>query len=558
MSGQAAALDASARIGERIALARREAGLTQKELATRINVPLWTIDRLEGGTGNFFRHRHSIAAATGRSPAWFEPEAAVDPGHPALSPAPRRSRHRALTLAIRGASGRHVVLASLALLVVIRFFTEVVHVIPRAGNFIDIPIFVVLAIAAMARPRHKGRAISFAGPVFLFLGLCTMSVVLNPSRVEPGPVLVFLYGFLAPIGVYAAVYRLWPAGNAIAMSRLLVALGVIQLVVVAAIDVPRFITTNNPDVVSGTFGTNAYQLVFFLLLFTALLAGIFTFEKRRLAARLAMPLFAGVLATILLAQYRALLVTTAVTVLLIGFLLGTRGRGIVAVVVVAVSFGITLSYIAQRFPVLRFAPTLTTLQENPTFYASERLKTASAVIDLYNDRPQSILTGTGPGTFSSRAWQTFAFAGSTSESNVQGRYVKALTGGRTYRTDVSEKYVAPRETGTVIEGSRAVTSPFSSYLSLLAEVGVGGFLLIVGIYLVATARAIKMTLRSLARVRPGDPLPALCVACAIGFLVVLQMGILENWLEVTRVTFPIWMLLGVTSKELDERDGAAL
>ena len=64
------------------------------------------------------------------------------------------------------------------------------------------------------------------GPTLLFLGACLISVAVNLSRVQPGPVLVFLYGFLAPVGVYAAVYRLWPPGHAASLSRLLVRLGI--------------------------------------------------------------------------------------------------------------------------------------------------------------------------------------------------------------------------------------------------------------------------------------------------------------------------------------------
>jgi hypothetical protein len=399
--------------------------------------------------------------------------------------------------------------------------------------------------------------VSFAAPTFLFMCLCVTSVVLNLSRVEPGPVLVFVYGFIAPVGVYAAAYRLWPAGHALALSRLLVALGVAQLLVVALIDLPRFISSGNPDVMSGTFGTNAYQLVFFLLMFTALLAGIFTFEKQRLAARFALPLFGAILAIIFLAQYRALLVTTALTVLFIALLLGTRGRGLVVATVVAASFVFSLSYVAQHFPGLSLASTVSSLRDNPGFYASKRLSAARSVINLYDDHPRFILTGTGPGTFSSRAWQTFANASSRSQSNVQGAYVNVVGGGGTYHTDVSDKYVAPLETGPVVGGSRAVTSPFFSYVSLLGEVGVVGFLLLTGIYVVAAGQTIKMTRRAINSRKPADPLPALLLACSAGFVVLLQMGFLENWLEVTRVTFLVWMLLGVTSKELRQRDAVS-
>jgi transcriptional regulator with XRE-family HTH domain len=540
----------SRHIGRRIAEARRQLPLSQKHFAERVGVSLWTLDQIESGAVDAGQHLPEIATVTGRPERWFGRDGTTA----AIGQRGSVSRTRiAANLRWHPDAGRDLVLGSIALLVLVRFFTEVLHVLPRAANFADIPIFVALSTAALTRPRPQRSAGPFALPVVLFLCLSTISVSFNLSRIEPGPVLVFLYGFLAPIGVYAAAYRLWPAGHALSLSRLLVALGVLQLVVVAAVDVPRFISSGNPDVVSGTFGTNAYQMVFFLLLVTALVAGIFTFEKHRLTARFAVPIFGGILTAILLAQYRALLVTTALTVLLIGLLLGTRGRGIVAATVVAVSFAVSLSYVAHHLPVLKFAPTLETLRQNPSFYASKRLEAADSVLNLYAHQPSFILTGSGPGTFSSRAWHTFAQADSKSASNVQGRYVNSLTGGRIYHTDVSDKYVVPTESRAAIGGSRALTSPFSSYLSLLAEVGLPGFLLMVAVYLVATGTAINLTFRTRRRPVPGDPLPALALACAIGFLVLLQMGLLENWLEVTRITFPAWMLLGVTSKEFASR-----
>jgi transcriptional regulator with XRE-family HTH domain len=541
-------------VGTRIAAARRNLGLSQKRFAERLGIPLWALDRIETGDADPREHLTKIANVTGRPPAWFGGEESAGA---LAAPVVNRPTRIVASLRWQPTPGRDLVLGSIAALVLIRFFTEVVHVLPRAANFIDIPIFLGLSVAALTRPGTKTRAAPLILPVVLFIALCAISVVVNLSRVEPGPVLSFLYGFLAPIGVYAATYRLWPPGKAMSLSRLLVWLGVIQLFVVAAVDLPRFVATGDPDVVSGTFGTNAYQLVFFLILFTALLAGIFTFEKHRASARLALPLFGGILTTIFLAQYRALLVTSALTVVVIGLLLGTKGRGIVAGTVVAISFAISLSFVAQHFPALKIAPTVSTLFQNPSFYASKRLEAANSVVKLYSDRPSFILTGSGPGTFSSRAWHTFALANSKSKSNVQGPYVKALTGGRAYHTDVSEKYVTPIEQKAAIQGSKALTSPFSSYLSLLAEVGLAGFLLIVGMYLEATGRAIRTALRTLRRPTPGDPLPALVLTCAVGFVVLLQLGVLENWLEVTRITFPVWMLLGVTSKELDERDGAA-
>jgi hypothetical protein len=390
----------------------------------------------------------------------------------------------------------------------------------------------------------------------LFLGVCAVSVAVNLTRVEPGPVLVFLYGFLAPLGVYAAVYRLWPVGKAISLSRLLVALGVVQLLVVLAIDLPRFISSgHNPDAISGTFGTNAYQLVFFMLVVIALLATMLTCEPGRLVSRFAPVLLLLMLVTIFLAQYRALLVTTGVTVLIIGILLGQRARGLIAAVLVIAALVVTLQYVSSHFPQLKFASTVSTLLRNPGFYVSERLDTFRVVGRLYTDSPRYILTGTGPGTFSSRAWQTFAQAQSTSRSNVQGPYVSRLTGSSAYHTDVSDKYVtSPQRGKRAVQGSGSLSSPYSSYLSLMAETGLLGFLLLTGVYVIVTARALRVARMSVRRSVPGDPLPALLVACAVAFTVLLQMGLLAgNWFEVTRLTFLSWALLAVATKEFDAR-----
>ncbi|HEV2724224.1 MAG TPA: hypothetical protein VGV10_06290, partial [Thermoleophilaceae bacterium] len=320
----------------RIAAARRDAGLTQRDLADRLDVSLWDIERLEAGDGSRLPDLAEAEVALGLSDvptrAGLSAErSGAEQSQPLGSSRPqdpwRRAAHwlrhtprnevtKRLGLSLREVERleRHlrpsseenppaaekaasppanqtrdplaqaIVLGAVASLVLVRFFTEVVGVLPRALNFVDVPIFGLLLLAAAARhvSAAEGReAARYVPPALLFVAICALATIANPSRVEPGPVLVFIYGFAAPMGVYWSAYRLWPTGQALNMSRLVVALGLAQVVVVVLIDLPRFISTNNPDEVSGTFGTNAYQLVFFLLVFAAVLAGIFTFEQGR-------------------------------------------------------------------------------------------------------------------------------------------------------------------------------------------------------------------------------------------------------------------------------------
>jgi len=543
-----------AAVGGRIAEARRKAGLTRAALARAIGAKLWTIEQLEQGGEDPTRLLPRIAQAVGLSRSWFGP--VTVPAGSAQGAQGEPVAARAPTIAER--SGRNAVLASIVLLVLIRFFTEVTQVLPGAGNFVDIPLLMVLTAMVAVRPLQTlgvGRA-SLLGLGLAFLAIVAAASVVNPSRVEPAPALVFVYGFLAPLAYYYCAYRLWPPGQALFLSRCIVGLGLMEFLVVALVDLPRFIRSGNPDQISGTFGNNAYQLVFFLIVFGSLVAGVATFEKQRLTARLAPLLLGTTFVVVFLAQYRALLVATATSALAAGALLAvSRGRGVVVAAVVLGAFVLGLSYVAERFPTTKFAPTVAAIREKPGVFVSARLRPFEDVLRLYTDHPQFIVTGTGPGTYSSRAWRTFADVGDP--ANAEGAeqpFASAITGGKAYHTDVSDTYVLPRlKNAQALLGSTAAQAPFSSYTSLLAEVGAVGFAVMLAVYLIGLLRVVGIAMTAMRTVGDRDPLPALAVATTIGFLLLLQMAFLDNWLEVARVTVPTWILLAVVTKEFDVR-----
>ena len=538
-----------------ISEARRSAGLTEKALAERLGVSMWEVERLESGEIDPSRYAEALERHTGRPRSSFR----LDRPPSEESAEPRPSTAEPSLISPAELTGERLVLASIAAIVIVRFFTEVVPIVPRAANFIDIPIVAVLVVAALFRPpvRESRDLLSRWMPplAVAFLALSAVSAVVNPSRVDIAPALVFIYGVLSPLLVYGAVRRLWPVGRALAASRLLIALGVVQIIVVALIDIPRFAGANNPDVITGTFGTNAYQLVFFLLIFVTLLAGIYTYERQRLVARFVPLLIALSLATIVLAQYRALLVTTGLVLLLCAVILGgRRSRGLIAAGTAVAAFMAALAFGAANLPILKLDQTL---NQDPSSIASQRVKIAGQVERLYNDQPQFIITGTGPGTFSSRGWQTFAGSEANSDSNVAGSYALKLTGGHPYRTDVSDRYVLPllERRGGEVAGSRAVKSPYSDYIAVAAEVGFLGLLILVSIYARAFIAALRRTIAAARSPLPSDPLPALLLTTTIAFFALLQMGLLDNWLEVTRLTFIAWALLAISTKEFDARIG---
>ena len=58
-------------IGRRIAQARRQAGLTQEQLASRLGVTKRSLQGYEAGTVAPYRHLRALAGVLGRERAWF-------------------------------------------------------------------------------------------------------------------------------------------------------------------------------------------------------------------------------------------------------------------------------------------------------------------------------------------------------------------------------------------------------------------------------------------------------------------------------------------------------
>ena len=158
-----------------------------------------------------------------------------------------------------------------------------------------------------------------------------MSVVLNVSRVLPPPVLLFVYGFLSPLAFAWVALRIWPVGQVVALSRSTYSTRPIAVRRRCAIRFSEICLVWKCRTLLQERRRNGYQLVFFLLVFSVLVAGIATFEPQRRTAKFSAPVLLGLAFLIIfLAQYRALLVSAASTVVFVGLILGSqRARGLV-------------------------------------------------------------------------------------------------------------------------------------------------------------------------------------------------------------------------------------
>ncbi|MEX2458395.1 MAG: hypothetical protein WD770_05365, partial [Actinomycetota bacterium] len=255
---------------------------------------------------------------------------------------------------------RNLVLLSLVAVCTVRLFTEKFAILPGIANFVDVPIVGLLLVYAFVVPQTVRSATrrppSYVLPLGAFVLLWGISAVINQQRVQALPALLFLYGFASPLIVYRVVYRIWPAGSARALSRTILGLVALQFAVVGLIDMPRFIAAGqNPDLISGTFGLNPYQLVFLLLVFAGVLTGAVAFERRSLTKRFWIPLALTTVLVILLAQYRALLLATGLVVVLLAWMVGrVRGRGPLIAAGFVLATMLVFSYVVTSLDFLKF------------------------------------------------------------------------------------------------------------------------------------------------------------------------------------------------------------
>src|SRR4051794_30999084 len=77
-------------VGSRVREARRAAGLNEKQLAQRLGISLWELERMEAGTKDPCDYLSQLKKETGRSEEWFVPDASpAEDGEPAFEAAPQ-------------------------------------------------------------------------------------------------------------------------------------------------------------------------------------------------------------------------------------------------------------------------------------------------------------------------------------------------------------------------------------------------------------------------------------------------------------------------------------
>ena len=358
-----------------------------------------------------------------------------------------------------------------------------------------------------------------------------IATLFNIPRLHLPAALLFVVGLLEPIAYLFLVLRLSPAQPVREfIVRLLIAIGWMQILIVAVLDLPVYIASGDPDVISGTFGQNAYQLVFYLLTWNALILSRAKKQNRSMLAMI--PVQFITLLIILLAQFRAFIpsvfLTWAITYFLI-YGISIRTFRLSAIGLAAV-VGLFL-VINLAIPLLKYQEVLDLGNRMDEVVQSGKVQTVLAYGQLVSDDPKVLLVGTGPGTMLSRGFRVFSIYG---EREFANQLVQQRGGGEPYISDVAETYILPITSRDFYAfGSQTTTDPWISHLAVLTELGLAGFVVVMALY----GRALSAARRA-ANIRDSDLGRWLFIA----IIVLLQLAFLGEWLEVSRLTVPIWLV----------------
>jgi hypothetical protein len=437
---------------------------------------------------------------------------------------------------------------SMILIVCIRFFSEDLRIVPPLVQYIDVPITLVVAFCALL--GFVGRGYRIGTPrlglvLFLFILVSLFSAWINSSRVQWLPLAMFIFNFAAPLMfALATIQARLDRQDINRVLRTFLWLGVLQVGVGLLYGLPRFLATNNPDYVSGTFGQNAYQFTYFIGLWLLYILGgaVSGAQSGRRWRTVAVVLSAvAVFGLFYAAQYRAMLIFFTVVILISLWVSPARvsSRVLLSIALLTVSV-ISLIVVATSFPNLKLLKVFDLFEDSSPIVESGKIQAARNVTTMYEEIPHAALVGSGPATFTSRAYLTFS-SKPRAEKEAVGVLAVQLIGGQ-YSTDVARKYV-DTIAATPIQGGTTASSPRSSFTSLAAEVGSVGLLVYMSAYLMALMYSFRQ-LRASAK--NGDAVGSqLAFTCFGGTILLLVQTLFDNWLETTRVAIPLWTLIGL-------------
>jgi len=429
-----------------------------------------------------------------------------------------------------------------------RFFSEILGVLPKALDVINyayIPLLALISVFARPQVRVESDAVlKISIAVAIIITAILASIVINTLNILPPASMLFALGFLEGPILFLALTRLMTNGEDAAdgVQKLIWRLFLVNAIVVLVVDFPLFTATGDPDVVSGTFGLNAYYFSAFLVASAGLIIGM-TYCKK-LALLPAIAAHALIVFSFFLLQYRAallffslayaipllILYGRSILTLLIGSILGVvLLTGLLTLIQNNVEGGDGLKY-----------EDWVEIAQNPLSVGEYGKFTAyTNTLAMMGSKPISFLVGVGPGNYLSRAYSTFSYELRSDQGQGVGALIGGVFGLRGPRHTREELvYLAPIRRVAVF-GSYQLSNPNSSFLAPIAELGLigGGAILFLYFFLYRKALAFSSQL-----IRLNSRHIPLAMAFLAMATYVLGLAFLDNYWEMSRVTLLLWLM----------------
>lgn len=454
---------------------------------------------------------------------------------------------------------QRLIIGFFAFFLVSRFFSEVVGILPKWVDILDLPFIALLGVAASLRYVHPEVDLTthrfLVRSMFVFVLIAIGSAFVNADDLLAPAALLFVIGFLQGPLLFVALNKIVENADSLAqqLRRLFLALLMVNILVVVFINLPMFFASQNPDVISGTYGLNAYQFSVLLVICGGLLLGDDEFQQRQRWRLIGGQ--AAVLVVFYLLQYRAAIPFFILAwIIMIIALYGRRTpKALIAGSFVLLLASNVVSYVmdqVQGETNLKYSDWTKILSDPLSYTQYGKFQAYLQTAQLFEEQPLAALAGVGPGNYVSRAYYTFSYEMASSGSKGVGELVENLFGITGARfTKVSDHYLGQYR-GQAVLGSYQLSNPHSSFLAPIAEIGLLGGVIIIGMYVFLVIKSFKLLQQAKEFAREYLPLATALVA---GSVYLFGLAFLDNYWETSRATLPVWLLFWATSAGVQVR-----
>ncbi|WP_299982506.1 hypothetical protein [uncultured Pseudoteredinibacter sp.] len=438
----------------------------------------------------------------------------------------------------------YLVAALIVFMVSSRLFTETFGLLPKIVDVINYPFFVLTLSATVFCLFFRGACLKkFELILVVGFALLIISFLGNVATVYFPAFVLYVAGFYEGPLIFFVLTRLVGKdyGSSLLIQKTFLYLILINIAVVIFVSYPLYISSGgNPDLLSGTFGANAYYFSIFLV--ASLGAGVGLFYERRIGVGILFAFVSFVVGTFFLLQYRAALPFFLVVVFVFIYFMYSRNAlrifsvlGLLAVAAVSVVY--MLDSLFDNSDRLKYGDFLDILDDPYFILQFGKFQSYAATMDMWGDEIANFFLGVGPGNYTSRSYYTFSYEFLIKDGSGVSGIIREYLGQTQPRFSPYDLEYISNFRSEIVFGSYQLSNPNSSYLTLLGELGFfGGFVGILLYFwlLLFSLGNLKESLRRHSSV-------GICAFAFCGTFFVFLLGFLDNYWEMARATLFIWV-----------------